>query len=115
MYENQNARSATKANANGTSSENKTEEEPKATANNKNVLHRFKSYLIALRVWSLSASIIPTILGEFLGKIVQQVRGNSPRARHGTFLEPEFRKGKLSKPSPDIRQSRKLVFLNFLF
>lgn len=30
----------------------------------KNVLIKLKSYLIALRVWSLSASIIPTILGE---------------------------------------------------
>lgn len=70
MYENQNA-SATKANSNGTSNESKTEEEPKTSGKNKNVLHRFKSYLIALRVWSLSASIIPTILGE--SNIVQQV------------------------------------------
>lgn len=31
---------------------------------NKNALMKFKSYLIALRVWSLSASIIPTILGR---------------------------------------------------
>ncbi|XP_070489967.1 ubiA prenyltransferase domain-containing protein 1 homolog [Chironomus tepperi] len=30
---------------------------------NKNALMKLKSYLIALRVWSLSASIIPTILG----------------------------------------------------
>jgi hypothetical protein len=30
----------------------------------RNVLIKLKSYLIALRVWSLSASIIPTILGE---------------------------------------------------
>lgn len=62
MYENQNV-SATKANANGTSNEIKAEE-AKVNAKNKNVLHRFKSYLIALRVWSLSASIIPTVLGE---------------------------------------------------
>jgi hypothetical protein len=31
---------------------------------NKNALMKLKSYLIALRVWSLSASIIPTILGR---------------------------------------------------
>jgi hypothetical protein len=62
MYENQNV-SATKANINGISNDLKTEEEPKPK--NKNVLHRFKSYLIALRVWSLSASIIPTVLGEY--------------------------------------------------
>ena len=30
----------------------------------KNALMKLKSYLIALRVWSLSASIIPTILGK---------------------------------------------------
>lgn len=66
MYEDQNVVNATtsKAKTNGTNIERKTEEEPKSSAKNKNVLHRFKSYLIALRVWSLSASIIPTILGK---------------------------------------------------
>jgi hypothetical protein len=73
MFENRNE-SAT--NANGISNDSKTEKEPKASGNSKNVLHRFKSYLIALRVWSLSASIIPTVLGEF--KIVQQVLSNPP-------------------------------------
>lgn len=33
---------------------------------NRNALIKLKSYLIALRVWSLSASIIPTILGELI-------------------------------------------------
>lgn len=33
-------------------------------SNKKNALMKLKSYLIALRVWSLSASIIPTILGR---------------------------------------------------
>lgn len=38
---------------------------------------KLKSYLIALRVWSLSASIIPTILGELdKAEVVQQVLVN---------------------------------------
>ncbi|CRK86924.1 CLUMA_CG000745, isoform A [Clunio marinus] len=57
MYEDQHART----NLNGTSNEVKTEELKSPT--NENVLMKLKSYLIALRVWSLSASIIPTILG----------------------------------------------------
>jgi hypothetical protein len=58
MQENQNA-IATKANINGISSESKTEE---ASANQKSP--SITRFLIALRVWSLSASIIPTILGK---------------------------------------------------
>lgn len=58
-------------NLNGTGSSNntnseefnkKTEEQPNKLI--KNSLIKLKSYLIALRVWSLSASIIPTILGK---------------------------------------------------
>lgn len=51
-----------RAGANGTSSDTKTDES--ISPPNKNALMKLKSYLIALRVWSLSASIIPTILGE---------------------------------------------------
>ena len=61
MYENQSS-SVIRPNANGTSTETTTEESHSAT--NKNALMKLKSYLIALRVWSLSGSIIPTILGE---------------------------------------------------
>lgn len=35
---------------------------------------KLKSYLIALRVWSLSASIIPTILGKFQRSVVLLAR-----------------------------------------
>jgi hypothetical protein len=46
---------------NGNSSDTKSQDQQPQS---KNALMKLKSYLIALRVWSLSASIIPTILGE---------------------------------------------------
>ena len=51
---------------NGTTSTNSTDQlkSDDKQHNKKNALMKFKSYLIALRVWSLSASIIPTILGK---------------------------------------------------
>lgn len=55
-------------NSNGTSTsgtEIKTEES-QPHQHTANFLIKLKSYLIALRVWSLSASIIPTILGELI-------------------------------------------------
>jgi hypothetical protein len=61
MNENQNT-TVLRANVNGTSSEKKTDESKNPP--NTNALMKLKSYLIALRVWSLSASIIPTILGK---------------------------------------------------
>lgn len=42
----------------------KTECEDQSYKLSRNSLIKLKSYLIALRVWSLSASIIPTILGK---------------------------------------------------
>lgn len=62
MYENQNT-FGVRTSANGTNSDPKTDESISPTTN-KNALMKLKSYLIALRVWSLSASIIPTILGK---------------------------------------------------
>lgn len=73
MYENQNV-IGHRAGANGTSSDTKSDD--KSSPPNKNTLMKLKSYLIALRVWSLSASIIPTVLGEWESEmegIVQQV------------------------------------------
>jgi hypothetical protein len=61
MNENQNT-TVLRTKTNGTSSETKTDETKSPP--NTNVLMKLKSYLIALRVWSLSASIIPTILGK---------------------------------------------------
>jgi hypothetical protein len=55
-------------NSNGTSSatEGKAEDSPpRQLQHNSNYRIKLKSYLIALRVWSLSASIIPTILGSY--------------------------------------------------
>lgn len=75
MYESQNT---TRTSGNGI----KTDTDK--TATNKNALMKLKSYLIALRVWSLSASIIPTILGKsekqetWTKNIVQQVPWHSP-------------------------------------
>lgn len=61
--------STTTARRNGTSSGTTTLLDPVKSddyhpSNKKNALMKLKSYLIALRVWSLSASIIPTILGR---------------------------------------------------
>lgn len=63
MYETRNTLITNRTGVNGISNETKTQESTSPT--NKNALMKLKSYLIALRVWSLSASIIPTILGEF--------------------------------------------------
>jgi hypothetical protein len=56
MYENQNLNTA-KVTTNG---ENKTEE-----ASSRREASGLARFWLALRVWSLSASIIPTILGKF--------------------------------------------------
>lgn len=85
MYESQNT---TRTSGNGI----KTDTDK--TATNKNALMKLKSYLIALRVWSLSASIIPTILGKsekqetWTKNIVQQVPWHSPwrSQKKNTFL-----------------------------
>lgn len=57
------------SNGTGTSNSINSEEFKKTDEERPNILIRnslikLKSYLIALRVWSLSASIIPTILGK---------------------------------------------------
>lgn len=78
-----------RAGANGTSSDTKTDES--ISPPNKNALMKLKSYLIALRVWSLSASIIPTILGESgreccaTSSLARVVRGSptNPTQVHG--------------------------------
>ena len=57
MYEHQNV-SPPKTAVNGVNSENKTEE---TSAKRKTIVYRI---FLAVRVWSLSASIIPTILGK---------------------------------------------------
>jgi hypothetical protein len=49
--------------SNGLSSDKKTDEV--SSVRSKNVLIKLKSYVVALRVWSLSASMLPTILGNF--------------------------------------------------
>lgn len=74
MHENQNS-VGVRANANGKSGETKTSDESSSPPN-KNALMKLKSYLIALRVWSLSASIIPTILGEYGMTSLEIVQGD---------------------------------------
>lgn len=63
MYETQSSIAESTTGSNGTSTAaKKTDESSSPTS--KNALMKLKSYLIALRGWSLSASIIPTILGK---------------------------------------------------
>lgn len=62
MYETESSIGKSTTGSNGTSAVKKTDETSSPTS--KNALMKLKSYLIALRVWSLSASIIPTILGK---------------------------------------------------
>lgn len=69
-----------KPSGNGITSEAKTESSSRHA--NKNALMKLKSYMFALRVWSLSASIIPTILGKLSksqekNRVVQQVPWHS--------------------------------------
>lgn len=67
MLNNQTASSELRTKLNGTQlNEHKSDEPANDTRTNQNVLTKLKAYLIALRVWSLSASIIPTILGKFI-------------------------------------------------
>lgn len=62
MHETQSSIGESTKGSNGTSAAKKTDESLSPTS--KNRLMKLKSYLIALRGWSLSASIIPTILGK---------------------------------------------------
>lgn len=62
MHETQSSIGESTKGSNGTSAVKKTDESSSPTS--KNRLMKLKSYLIALRGWSLSASIIPTILGK---------------------------------------------------
>lgn len=80
MHENQSSVQH-RTNTNGTSGEPKSDESTTSPPN-KSYLMKITSYLIALRVWSLSASIIPTILGEWVWVERERMQpGQFPRAR----------------------------------
>lgn len=51
--------------ANGTNNDNTSSTEESKKSNQPNALMKIKTYLTALRPWSLSASLVPTILGEY--------------------------------------------------
>jgi hypothetical protein len=62
---NENSDSGTpKTTSNGLSSDKKTDKV--SNVRSKNALMKLKSYVVALRVWSLSASMLPTILGKLI-------------------------------------------------
>lgn len=94
MFETQSSvGTSTGSNGNGTAA--KTDEPSSPTS--KNALMKLKSYLIALRVWSLSASIIPTILGKpsSSGRAQQVADGHrklsnsAPKDSQSTFGDAE--------------------------
>lgn len=80
MHETQRPTRYFSAGLNGTSAAKQTEDLTIPTS--KNAPMKLKSYLIALRVWSLSASIIPTILGKL------SRGGRSSRAQQVSLRPP---------------------------
>lgn len=63
MYENSDSTAAPATTSNGLGSDKKTDSAANVRSNS-SALMKLKSYVVALRVWSLSASMLPTILGE---------------------------------------------------
>lgn len=70
MHENSDTSAAPKTTTNGVGSDKKTDSAPPTVRCSSNALMKLKSYVVALRVWSLSASMLPTILGEFASCLV---------------------------------------------
>lgn len=68
MYENSDSTAAPTTTSNGLGSDKKTDIAGNVRSNS-SALMKLKSYVVALRVWSLSASMLPTILGETKKKI----------------------------------------------
>lgn len=67
MYENSATGATPTTASNGLGSDKKTDSASTVRCNS-SALMKLKSYVVALRVWSLSASMLPTILGELMMK-----------------------------------------------
>lgn len=93
MYETQKS-IGSRTGSNGVSSATKSDEA--ASPTKKNALMKLKSYLIALRVWSLSGSIIPTILGKCFssGRVMQAISAIKSNAKYpfARFSVSDFQK-----------------------
>lgn len=113
MHENQSSVQH-RTNTNGTSGEPKSDESTTSPPN-KSYLMKITSYLIALRVWSLSASIIPTILGEWAS--LSGTRARSVPTGAISFMWTSFPKAIGSPPKPNWcarRSSHVMLFTSWI-